>query len=66
MEKMNGEIIAGIAMILLSLLFIYAASVNSVWALIAPADYLILAIGIGLVVLGVMTLKKEEGPVYHH
>jgi len=66
MERMNGEIIAGVAMILLSLLFIYAAAVNSVWALILPADYLILAIGIGLVVLGVMTLKKTEGPVSHH
>jgi len=63
---MNGEIIAGIAMILLSLLFIAAAAVNSIWALILPADYLITAIGIGLVVLGVMTLKKTEGPVSHH
>ena len=66
MERMNGEIIAGVAMILLSLLFIYAAAVNSVWALIILADYLILAIGIALVVLGVMTLKKTEGPVSHH
>jgi hypothetical protein len=66
MERMNGEIIAGVAMVLLSLLFIYAAAVNAVWALILPADYLILAIGIALVVLGVMTLKKTEGPVSHH
>ena len=66
MERINGEIIAGIAMVLLSLLFIFAAAVNPVWALILPADYLIIAIGIGLIVLGVMTLKKTEGPVSHH
>ena len=66
MVKTNGEIIAGIAMVFISLLFIYAGAVNSVWAIILPADYLITAIGIALIVLGVMTLKKEEGPVYHH
>lgn len=67
MEKLNGEIVAGIAFIFISLLFIYAASVNSVWAIILPADYLIMAIGVGLVVLGVLTLRKEEeGPVHHH
>ena len=59
MEKMNGEIIAGIAFIFISLLFIFAASVNSVWAIILPADYLIMAIGAGLVILGVMTLRKD-------
>jgi carbon starvation protein CstA len=66
MEKMNGEIIAGIAFIFISLLFIFAASVNSVWAIILPADYLIMAIGAGLVILGVVTLRKEEDPVHHH
>lgn len=66
MEKLNGEIVAGIAFIFISLLFIFAASVNSVWAIILPADYLIMAIGVGLVILGVMTLRKEEGPVHHH
>lgn len=59
MEAINGETITGIALIFLAILFIYAGSVNQVWALILTADYLILAIGAAFIVLGVMTMKKH-------
>ncbi|MGA7369054.1 MAG: hypothetical protein WBX01_07990 [Nitrososphaeraceae archaeon] len=59
METINGEMITGIALIFLAILFIYASSVNQVWALILPADFLILAIGGGFFVLGVITMKKQ-------
>jgi putative Ca2+/H+ antiporter (TMEM165/GDT1 family) len=58
MTKINGEAITGIALIFLALLFIFAASVNSVWKLILPGDYLILAFGIAFLVLGFWELKK--------
>jgi uncharacterized integral membrane protein len=60
METLNGETITGIALIFLAILFIYASSVNQVWGLILPADFLILAIGGGFVALGVITIKKQK------
>ena len=65
METINGETITGIALIFLAILFIYASSVNQVWALILPADFLILAIGGGFVTLGVMTMKKQKRTSSH-
>ena len=65
METINGETITGIALIFLAILFIYASSVNQVWALILPADFLILAIGGGFVALGVMTMKKQKRTSSH-
>ena len=60
METINGETITGIALIFLATLFIYASSVNQVWALILPADFLILVIGGGFVALGVMTMTETD------
>jgi len=60
METINGETITGIALIFLATLFLYASSVNRVWALIQPADLLILAIGGGFLALGVITMKKQK------
>ena len=65
METINGETITGIALIFLAILFIYASSVNQVWALILPADFLILAIGGGFVTLGIMTMKKQKRTSSH-
>jgi putative Ca2+/H+ antiporter (TMEM165/GDT1 family) len=58
MAKVNSEILTGIALCFLASLFVYAASVNKVWALILPADYLILAIGIAFIVLGLWDTRK--------
>ena len=51
MEKINAETLAGIAFVLLSLIFIFAATMNEVWAIILPADYLILALGFAFIAL---------------
>ncbi|HEX9320386.1 MAG TPA: hypothetical protein VF884_15745 [Nitrososphaeraceae archaeon] len=60
MERINGETIAGIAFVFLSILFFYAGSVNSIWAIIIPADFLILAIGCALIILGIITLRRQR------
>jgi hypothetical protein len=65
METLNGETITGIALIFLAILFIYASSVNQVWALIRPADFLILAIGGGFLALGIITIKRLKKTVSH-
>ena len=45
MEKINSETIVGITLVTIALIFIFAATMNQVWAIILPADYLILALG---------------------
>lgn len=57
---MNGETITGIALVLLASLFIYAGSVNEVWAIILPGDYLILGLGVAFIALGVVTLIRNK------
>lgn len=71
MERINGETITGIALVFLALLFILAATMNEVWAIILPADYLILAIGFAFIALGVVTLYRNkrhapEESAHHH
>ncbi|MFY9965598.1 MAG: LPXTG cell wall anchor domain-containing protein [Nitrososphaeraceae archaeon] len=58
--EVNGEIITGIALIFLSGLFFYAGTINEAWSLLVPADYLILAIGIGFLILGIITLRRKK------
>jgi hypothetical protein len=71
-QRINGETITGIALVILALLFIWAATINAVWATILLADYLILAIGLGFIVLGIITTHRanrahsEEGPARHY
>ena len=60
MKKINGETVAGIALIFLALLFIMAGTVNSVWALLFWADILILVIGVAFVVLGLWSLRRDR------
>ena len=67
----NGETLTGIALVALALLFILAATMNEVWAIILPADYLILAIGVAFIALGVVTSYKNtrhshEESTHHH
>ncbi|HZA47507.1 MAG TPA: hypothetical protein VE521_01120 [Nitrososphaera sp.] len=71
-QWINGETIAGIALVLLALLFILAATMNAVWARILLADYLILAIGVGFIVLGIISMRRtnrthsEEGHTHNY
>jgi hypothetical protein len=44
-------------------LFLYAGSVNNVWAIIIPADFLILAIGCAFIALGIITLRRQRSLV---
>ena len=71
-QWINGETITGIALVLLALLFILAATMNAVWARILLADYLILAIGVGFIVLGIISMRRtnrthsEEGHTHNY
>jgi putative Ca2+/H+ antiporter (TMEM165/GDT1 family) len=60
MATINGETITGIALSFLAILFIYAGLVNSVWARILLADYVILALGIAFILLGVLSIRKNR------
>jgi hypothetical protein len=70
-QRINGETITGIALVFMALLFIWAATMNEVWATILLAHYLILAIGVGFIVLGIITIRRtnrahsEEGHARH-
>lgn len=58
--EVNGEAVTGIALILLSIIFLFAGTVNDVWSILIPADFLILAIGIGFLSLGIITLRRKK------
>ena len=61
-ERINGETITGIALVFLAGLFLWAGTMNPVWASIMLADYVILTIGIGFIVLGVVTIRRSNRP----
>jgi hypothetical protein len=68
-QWINGETIAGIALVFMALLFIWAATMNAVWARILLVDYVILAIGGGFIAIGMISIgranrahSKEEHP----
>lgn len=65
-ERINGESIAGMAFIILALIFIWAATMNPVWASIVVADYLILAIGAGFLALGIVTIQRNNRARTHN
>jgi putative Ca2+/H+ antiporter (TMEM165/GDT1 family) len=60
MERINAETIVGITLVTIALIFIFAATMNNVWAIILPADYLILALGVGFIALGVITIRNNN------
>ena len=68
MGRLNGEIIAGISLAFLGILFIYAGIVNPVWAVAFLAYYVLVAVGIGIIALGIWTAsnEKKHPPVEHH
>ena len=59
-QWINGETIAGIALVFMALLFILAATMNATWARILLVDYVILAIGAGFIVLGIITIRRTN------
>jgi hypothetical protein len=61
-QRINGETITGIALVFLALLFLLAGMQNPVWATIMLADYLILAIGVGFIILGVIAIRRTNRP----
>jgi hypothetical protein len=46
----------------MALLFLWAGTQNPVWATIMLADYLILAIGVGFIIVGVMAIRRTNRP----
>jgi hypothetical protein len=60
MERLNGEIISGSALAFLAILFIYAGMVNPIWAVALPADYILLAVGIAVIGLGIWTRRNAN------
>lgn len=61
-QRINGETITGIALVFMALLFLWAGMQNPVWATIMLADYLILAIGVGFIIVGVMAIRRTNRP----
>lgn len=61
-QRMNGETITGIALVFLGILFIWAAMQNAVWASIVLAAYLIIAIGVGFIIVGVIAIRRTNNP----
>lgn len=61
-QRINGETITGIALVFMALLFLWAGTQNQVWASIVLADYLILAIGVGFIIVGVMAIRRTNRP----
>ena len=59
-ERINGESIVGMALILLALIFLWASTMNSVWASIILLDYVLLAIGAGFLALGIITIQRNN------
>jgi hypothetical protein len=64
-QRINGETITGIALVFMALLFIWAGTQNPVWATIMIADYLILAIGVGFIIVGAIAIRNTNRAQSH-
>jgi hypothetical protein len=61
-QRLNGETITGIALVFLGLLFVWAGMQNAVWASIVLAAYLIIAIGVGFIIVGAVAIRRANTP----
>lgn len=59
-QRINGETITGIALMLVAILFILAGTMNEVWASIMLVDYVLLAIGAGFIAVGVRAIRQTN------
>jgi hypothetical protein len=50
----------------MGLLFVWAGTMNSVWASIQIAAYLIIAIGFGFIAIGVVSIRRTNHPTEKH
>jgi hypothetical protein len=56
---LNGEIISGISITVFGIMLFLYGMINEVAAILIPADIMIIAIGIALIILGVITNRKN-------
>lgn len=59
-SRLNGENVAGAAFLFFSFLFFAAGAANPVFESLYPADYLLAAIGVALLLLGYRTWLNER------
>ena len=55
----NGEVISGISLTLFGFMLVIYGMVNEVAAILIPADIMIIAIGVAVIVVGVFTNRKN-------
>lgn len=56
---LNGEVISGISLTAFGIMLVLFGTVNQVAAILIPADILIISIGIGVILVGVFTNRKN-------
>ncbi len=62
---LNGEMISGIAMVLMGLLFLLASALNPLWSQIDTASLLFIAIGAVAIGLGAWTYAYDKKHAIH-
>jgi len=65
-SRFNGQNVAGIAFLFFSFLFLAAGTVDAIFALIYPVDYLLVATGVALLFLGYRSWRQEFEKMRHH
>jgi len=56
---LNGEVISGISLTVFGITLLLFGTVNQVAAILIPADILIISIGIGAILIGIFTNRKN-------
>ncbi|MDW0143079.1 MAG: hypothetical protein QOK82_08185 [Nitrososphaeraceae archaeon] len=56
---LNGEVISGISLTVFGIMLVLFGTVNQVAAILIPADILIISIGLGVILVGVFTNRKN-------
>ena len=56
---LNGEIISGISITVFGIMLFVYCMVNEVAAILIPADIMIIALGIAVIIVGVFTNRKN-------
>lgn len=55
----NGEVLSGISLTVFGILLVVYGMVNQIAAILIPGDILIVAIGIAVIIVGVITNRKN-------